>query len=376
MNRLTALLLLLLLGACQSATRSSLEEFCEPLYAPTYATGFEILGSEHHKSTLIRVQNPWQGVEGFEERMLFIAREGEEPPQGYTGPVLREEAERVVCLSSSYVAMLDCLKATERVVGVSGINFIHNPSILERRHEIGDVGYEGELNYELLVALDADLVLLYGVSGPSTMESKLRELEIAYLYMGEYVEQHPLGKAEWMVLIGECIGERTKAEEYFATIPPQYEQWREVAAATTTRPRVMVNTPYGDSWFMPWKSSYSAHLIADAGAEYLYGEKNTSNASQRIDTEEATLLMAQADHWIDVTGIENHEELQRRYPHFRNLRCVQQGEVYNNDRRRSPAGGNDYWESGVVNPHLVLRDLVKIFHPELVEEDFYYYRRL
>lgn len=367
---------LLFAAACRPAPQSSMEEFCKPRYTPVYAAGFEILGSDSHASTLIKVRNPWQGVEQTEERMLFIARNGEEPPTGYAGPVLRGDAERVVCLSSSYVAMLDCLGATDRVVGVSGIDFIHNPEIQKRRHEVGDVGYEGHLNYELLVALDADLVLLYGVSGPSAMEAKLRELGIAYLYMGEYVEQSPLGKAEWMVVIGECIGERSAAETHFATLPPQYEHWRSVAATAPHRPRVMVNTPYGESWFMPWQSSYPARLIADAGGDYLYREKNTSNSSQRIDSEEATLLMAKADHWIDVTGVENREQLYSRYPRFKAFKCVESGEVYNNDRRRSPGKGNDYWESGVVNPHLVLRDLVKIFHPELVEEDFYYYRRI
>lgn len=367
---------LLLTVACRPAAQSSMEEFRKTLYKPEYALGFEILGSDNHASSLIKVRNPWQGVEGCEERMLFIARNGEEPPMGFTGTVLRGDAKRVVCLSSSYVAMLDCLGATDRVVGVSGIDFIYNSKIQKRREEVGDVGYEGHLNYELLVALDADLVLLYGVSGPSVMEAKLRELGIAYLYMGEYVEQSPLGKAEWMVALGESVGLRRAAETHFATLPPQYEHWRSIAATAGHKPRVMVNTPYGESWFMPWQSSYSARLIEDAGGDYLYREKNTSNSSQRIDTEEATLLMAEADHWIDVTGVENREQLCSRYPRFKEFECVKSGEVYNNDRRRSPGKGNDYWESGVVNPHLVLRDLVKIFHPELVEEEFYYYRQL
>mgnify|MGYP000759715201 CR=1 FL=1 len=88
------------------------------------------------------------------------------------------------------------------------------------------------------------------------------------------------------------------------------------------------------------------------------------------------LLTAEADVWLNVGNIPTLGELRTRYPKFADVRCVRQGAVYNCDRRITPAGGNDYWESGVVRPDLVLRDLIRIFHPELVSEDFYYYRQV
>jgi ABC-type fe3+-hydroxamate transport system, periplasmic component len=137
----------------------------------------------------------------------------------------------------------------------------------------------------------------------------------------------------------------------------------------------MINTPYGDSWFMASTRSYLARLIADAGGDYIY-RRNTSNRSLPIDLEEAYLLTAEADVWLNVGNIPTLRELRTRYPKFADVRCVRQGAVYNCDRRITPAGGNDYWESGVVRPDLVLRDLIRIFHPELVSEDFYYYRQV
>lgn len=385
MKRSRKLLLILLagllLGACQREPRPSLDAYTIELYAPAYASGFSILGcadttaTTTRKSSLIRVRNPWQGVEG-EERMLFIARNGEAVPQGYSGPVLHGDARRVVCLSSSHIAMLDAVGATDRVVGVSGMEFVQNPKIQMRRHEVGDVGYDGNFNYELLVALDADLVLLYGVFSPNAMEAKLNELGIPYLYVGEYVEQCPLGKAEWMVAVAECVGLRREAEAHFSTIPPQYDHWKTLAATTSRRPKVMLNLPYGDAWFMPWRSSYTARLIADAGGDYLYREEQKTTGSATIDQEEAVLLTAEADVWLDLNELQDRATLCRRYPRLANLACVKRGELYNNNRRANPHGGNDLWESGVVTPHLILRDLVKIFHPELVSEDFYYYRKL
>jgi len=123
-------------------------------------------------------------------------------------------------------------------------------------------------------------------------------------------------------------------------------------------------------------TSYVARLIADAGGDYIY-KKNTSNHSLPIDMEEAALLTAQADVWINVGNVNSVDDLRRQFPKFSQMPCVQLGKVYNCDKRRVLGGGNDYWESGVVHPDIVLRDLIKIFHPELEsDKEFVYYRKL
>ncbi len=367
------LLLLLLATAC-GRRGASADDFTVPVYTPRYASGFEIVGAQGAASTIVKVRDPWQGAEGVETR-LFIAREGEEAPAGFDGQVLRGDAQRVVCLASTHVAMLDAVQAVETVVGVSGIDYITNEYIASHRDRIGDVGYEGNIDYERLVGLDPDLVLLFGVNGASTMEPKLQELGIPFVYVGEYLEESPLGKAEWMIAVAETVGRRAAAETVFAPIPERYDSLKErVAATVLDAPSVMLNTPYGDSWFMPSTASYVARLVTDAGGHYIY-EKNNGNASLPIDPETAVLLTAAADMWINVQAA-SLDDLRRRFPKFADTRCVRNGYVWNADRRTNAAGGNDFWESGVVCPDLVLRDLVKIFHPELVGEEFVYYRKL
>ncbi|MDU7591783.1 MAG: ABC transporter substrate-binding protein [Bacteroides sp.] len=275
-----------------------------------------------------------------------------------------------------HIAMLDAIGETGRVVGVSGIDYISNPDIQARRDSVGDVGYEGNINYELLLSLDPDLVLLYGVNGASSMEGKLKELDIPFMYVGDYLEESPLGKAEWLVALSEVIGKRAEGEKVFAEIPVRYNVLKKkVADNILDAPSVMLNTPYGDSWFMPSTESYVARLIKDAGGDYIY-KKNTGNASAPIDLEEAYLLASQADMWLHVGMANTLDELKAACPKFIDTRCFRGGQVYNNNARTNAAGGNDYYESAVVNPDLVLRDLVKIFHPELVEEDFVYYKQL
>lgn len=368
------LLLALVFAGCRGKS-SKLADFDKPLYTPEYASGFEIVGAENAASTIVKVHNPWQGAEGVESALL-IARDGETVPEGFDGQVLEVDAQRVVAMSSTHIAMLDAIGDVGRVVGVSGIDYISNPDIQARRDSIGDVGYEGNINYELLLSLDPDLVLLYGVNGASAMESKLKELGIPFLYVGDYLEESPLGKAEWLVALSEVVGKRAKGEQVFADIPVRYNALKQQVADTVLdAPSVMLNTPYGDSWFMPSTENYAVRLITDAGGDYIY-KKNTGNASTPIDLEEAYLLAAEADMWLHVGMANTLDELKAACPKFADTRCFRNGYVYNNNARTNAAGGNDYYESAVVNPDLVLRDLVKIFHPELVKEDFVYYKQL
>ena len=377
-QRLTHTLILcaILWCTCSCTSSGNIDDYNMAVYTPTYATGFRIVGAEGKQSTIIRVTNPWQSADEV-ETMLFIARGGEKAPNGFRGQVLQGDAKRVVCMSSSHIAMLDAIGAVESVVGVSGKNFITNPYVVAHQRTIADVGYDGNMNFELLVAQQPDIVLLYGVTGACTMESKLDELDIPYIYVGEYVEEDPLGKAEWLIALAEIVGLRQQGLTYFSELPQRYEQLKSmVAAAQTPAPKIMLNTPYADSWFMPSATSYIARLIADAGGDYIY-QQNTSNHSLPIDLEQAALLTTQADIWLHVENINSLDDLRRQLPKFAHMPCVQRGEVYNCDKRRVTGGGNDYWESGVVHPDVILRDLIKIFHPELEsDKEFVYYRKL
>ncbi len=353
----------------------NLADFNNPLYTPSEASGFSITGKDGSESTLLTVSNPWQGADSVAS-YLFIARAGDEAPLAFDGQILDGEAKRIVTTSSTHIAMLDALGASDRIVGVSGINFITNPAIQQRREDIADIGYEGNFDYEALLASDPDVVLLYGVNGANSMESKLRELDIPYIYIGDYLEESPLGKAEWIVPIAEIIGERQKGEETFEAIASRYNELKKkVADNAVDAPSVMLNVPYGDSWFMPSADSYMARLINDAGGNYIY-KKKTGNTSMPIDLEEAYTLASQADFWLNTDQMTSLSTLGAKCPKFKDTRVFRNGSVYNNTLRTNAAGGNDFFESGITNPDVILTDLITIFHPELSNDSLYYYRKL
>ena len=367
------LLCLLFLASCVYNKKTSLEAFKQDVYTPEYATGFKILGAKNAQSTLIQVSNPWQGAKNV-TMSYFISRNGELPPTGFTGPTIPAGAQHIVCMSSSYIAMLDAVGQVDRIVAVSGINYIANPYILAHKDSIKDMG--PEMNYELLLGLKPDVVLLYGIGDAQTaVTDKLKELAIPYMYVGEYLEESPLGKAEWLVALSELTDSRDKGIDVFREIPKRYQALKDLTASVEQRPTVMFNTPWNDSWVMPSTQSYMVQLVTDAGADYIYKE-NTSNSSAPIGLETAYGLIQKADYWINVGTASTLDELKNMNPKFADAKSVRNKTVYNNNLRITATGGNDYWESAVVRPDVVLRDLIHIFHPELVSDSTYYYRHL
>jgi iron complex transport system substrate-binding protein len=341
----------------------------EPLYTPRYAKGFTIERDKANSTRYLVVKNPWQGADNI---TLFYP--------------INTPAQRIVAMSSSYVAMLDAIGCTERIVGVSGAQFISTPRAVERigRGEIADVGFDGAFDFERISAMKSDLVLLYGISSEDKgISNKLKELHIPYIYIGEYLESEPLGKTEWVVALGYLCGREEEARALFAETESRYLAIRDKAHSTTHRPLVMLNTPYRDAWFMPPTESYMVRLIEEANGEYvLSGKRKTENGklstqSTPISLEEALLLAKRADFWLNVGHHRSLEGLRMATPLFGDVPAVRNQRVYNNTRRNTPNGGSDFWESGAVKPDVILADLVTILHGDTThKEELYYYEQL
>lgn len=339
--------------ACQP-TAEPLRDL-QTVYAPRYAQGFSVVTDG--RDTILRVTNPFQGQGESAEEL-----------------VLDRPIWRVVCMSSSHVAMLDRLNATDRVVGVSGLRFVSTPNI--DHSMVCDVGYDSNLNYELIAALRPDVVLLYGITGEnSTVSAKLDELGLRYIYLGEHVEVTPLAKSEWLVAFGYMCGLSQRAVAEFDSIAVRYESLCERVAECNTRPSVMLNAPYRDVWYVPSDDSYMVSLVADAGGRYVCAG-DSSHMSRPIDLETAYAAVSQADVWLNTNQITSLDELRRSNPRFADTPAVRCGRVFNNVARQNEAGGSDFWESGVVNADVVLRDMVEILHPEVLNHNLYYYIQL
>lgn len=361
-------ILALALLSCTS-TKESDNEALTPLYTPKYAKSFTI-SQDSLARKVLTITNPYQSDKPFEQR-VYLLGEGQAAPKGAIA--LHTPATKLSVLSASHVAMVDAVGAADRIVGVSGVRFLTNKAVRERAIEIG---YDSALNFEGIKAAGTEVMLLYGLYGDqSSMTTKLTELGIPYIYIGDYIESSPLGKAEWIVAIAAVCGVQERGEEYFAALEERYNALKQSAAQYSAHPRVMLNTPYNDSWFMPPVRSYAVQLITDAGGEYIYPQ-NDSAESKPISLEQALLLASTADVWINVGQTESLKQLKAENPKFSTVSAVVNRRVYNNTKRTTESGGSDFWEGGAVNADILLADMIKLLHHDAPTDSLYYYKRL
>lgn len=367
------LLFCALFCGCAHRSATVADDFTVPLFEPHYARGFRIMTSASGcASTIVEIYDPWQGARDVSMR-VFVSRGGESAPEGFRGVTVCAPVQRAVCMSSSYVAMFDAIGCAESVAGVSGRDFISCEYVRNNPDKVADVGWDTSLDFERVVSLRPDVMLIYGIDGADTsLTGKLDETGIPYIYIGDYVEQSPLGKAEWAAVIAELCDCRGRASALIESESRMYDSLKRSVMAVGRRPAVIFNTPYRDVWFMPPAESYMVRLAEDAGGRSLFRGEGTS--SQPVGMEQAYAMLASADVWLNVSCA-SLRELRTLHPKIDELFSGRPlPPAWHNNRRAAPAGGSDFWESGVVHPSVVLGDLIKILHPELSDgsETIYY----
>ncbi len=342
-----------------------------------YATGFDVLERDGYR--IVRVFNPWQNSRGVTFSYVLVNGSAEVPDSLDHLQVIRVPVKRAITLSTTHVAMLHQLGAGSSIVGASGTGFIYAPALRSRIDSgmITDVGYDQGLNYETIVRLDPDVLFMYGVEGSErAVSEKLTELGIPVVFCGDYLEPYPLGKAEWIRFFSMFYGLEKQADRFFSGIDSSYRAMCDMVHGTAERPLVMTGLPWKDTWYVAGGKSYAAKLINDAGGDYLWRENRSAQAIP-LDLESVYARAVEAQIWINPGAATSLEELIRFEERFADLPVLKKGMVFNNNRRLTPSGGNDYWESGSVRPDLVIADLIRVFHPELLEDHaFIYYRQL
>jgi iron complex transport system substrate-binding protein len=198
------------------------------------------------------------------------------------------------------------------------------------------------------------------------------------MYIADYLEENPLGKAEWIIPFGEMFNKTEEAKATFDGIQSRYEALRDKAAAIADKPAVMLNAPYRDVWFVPGDGSYMVQLINDAGGSYVCAGEDSA-VSRPISGEAAYMAVSRADVWINPNQAASLEEVKTQNPKFADVRSIKTGRVYNATKRNTPGGGSDFWESGALRADRALEDLIICLHPEsdiVAGGETYYFEQL
>jgi iron complex transport system substrate-binding protein len=341
------------------------------VYNPRYAKGFSLRGLGD--TLILKVSNPWQFASEMEFNYILTPNASPDALNEIKTPVTK-----AVCMSTTHVAFISALDKTSCISGISGLKHVSDSAVIARGsdNKIVDVGYDTNLSYELIYSLAPDVVFAYGVQGEfSAVEKKLNELGIKVVYIGEYMEDSPLGKAEWIVAMSAFFDDRQHAEEIFGQMESNYVNTANLLDNIESRPKVMFNVPFADTWYLPGTESYMVKFVNDAGAEYIYPDNKGRN-SHPMSIEKAFDIAQNADFWLIGNNAKSLDDLKKTDPRMTDIPAFRNKKIYNSNLRANDYG-DDFWESGIVKPDIILKDLIRIFHPNLLpEHDSYYYRHL
>jgi len=342
-----------------------------------YARGFRIdTAAGYVRADVLK---PWQGKQLRQFRYLVTA-EGNKKDKMPGVLRIRHYPQRIICTSTTHIAFLEQLDELDKIVAISGKTLINNPYILKKtgKGEISDIGYDKNMDFEQIVRLHPDLVFLYGI-GPevTTTLSRLLSLNIPAVIVGDYLESSPLGRAEWIKFMAAFFGKEKEAVRWFDSLAIRYESARFIPGENHAKwPLVMTGLPWNEVWYVTGGNGMLAAFIRDAGGHYVWKDLEGADAVP-MEIEQVYRQAGTSDIWINCGTASSLQDILHTDDRLGLFAPVQTGHVYNNNARVNDHGGNDYWESGVVHPDLILQDLRHIFHPRPGDGyRLYYYRHL
>ena len=334
--------------------------------------------------TIVEVTRPWQGArENDTFRYVLHPRDQRSPAVAGADVVVGVPIDSIVTMSTTFLPHLDALGRIDTVEAVDSVAYAYNPAVhrMANAGELREVGSGRNVDIERLIVLDPDIVMVNSFGGDRDARPVLEEAGLPVVVSGDWVENRPLGRAEWLLFTSLFYDDLDQALERFREIEGSYGDLAEriearLAESTEDRPTVLVNAPYQGTWSVPGGESYMARFIRDAGGGYIWKDTERTG-SLFLDIENVYAEAGDADIWINPGVWSSLEQGAAEDERFTNFRAFQDGEVYNNNRRMGPGGGNDYFESGAMNPQRILADLISIFHPGLMPDyDRYYYQKL
>lgn len=275
---------------------------------------------------------------------------------------------RVMLLNASLVGYVAELGAEEKIIGVSSPEYIFSPKLNEMlvNDAVQNIGNEQKYDIEKIIALKPDVVFSNYIASFDNTYDLLRKNGIEIIFLDEYLERNPLKKAEYLLLFGKLLGKEKLANERLASISSAYNSLKSLAKKAQTSPKVLANEMYGNQWFLPGGRTALAQLIKDANAIYINAD-NTETKAVPMSFEEVLARAAEAKFWVNVGNHRAKKELLQINPNYAQMPAYQLGKLYTlSGRERGRA--NDFFESGVVRADIMLKDYIKIFHPELLPE--------
>lgn len=348
-------------------------------YEVTYARGFHISEIENGIK-IININSPWPNSESD---FVYALIPKDQPVTKmdlsvHVDAVIPIPVERLIVTSTTHIPALEALGAEEKLIGFPETKYISSPKtrIRVQNGEISELGSNELLNTEMTIALEPDLIVGFSIDGRNKSYQAIESTGIPLVYNGDWTEHTPLGKAEWIKFFAPFFQMESKADSIFKNIEASYLKSMKLAQSKQERPRVLSGALYKDVWYLPAGESWAAKFIEDANGDYLWKDtKGTGSLSLSLET--VLSVADDADFWISPSQFTGYLEMQKANSHYLNLKPFMEKRVFTFARTRGATGGLLYYELAPNRPDIVLKDLIHIFHPDLLpEHEPYFFKPL
>lgn len=378
MNKLSIpFLFLLLFGSFSGCKQEVSGEKGEVETLPLkYAKGFTIFRGKDFWE--IEVTQPWTGSD--QTFRYLVLEENAEKPAGEFSAFVQLPIEKIILTSTTQIPHLDLLNSTEKLIGFPQVDLISSPKAWEliNSGKVTDLGSGPSANTEMVIDLNPDFILISTLGEDLRYMDLLAQAGVPALINGEYVEQHPLGRAEWIKFTGVLLGKYEESVAVFETIETEYLEAEKLVEnlTETNRPTVLSGVMYQDIWYAPASESWGAQILKNAGGRYVFGDQ-PGTGSLQLNYEFVLENALETDFWIGSADFADLESMGKSEPRYQAFQPFKSGKIFTYTLKKGPKGGLEYFELGYMRPDLILKDLIKILHPNLLPAyELYFYRQL
>jgi iron complex transport system substrate-binding protein len=329
-----------------------------------YASGLSIV--KHEGYSVVTVSNPWPNAN---KSYTYVLKEknAKVPDSLQSYITIKVPLESVVVTSTTNIPFLEMLEVEDKLIGFPHTDYVSSEKTraLIDKGAVKNVGQNEKLNIEQLIELSPDLIVTFGVDNNNPMLDNLKKSGLTVLIQADWMEQSPLGKAEWIKLYGALFGKEDKAKELFDKIVDSYKQTQKLIADQPATATVLYGSMYEDVWYVAKGNSWVAEFMKDAKANYLWSDLK-GTGSEGLSFEKVLVKAKSADFWIASGSFKSLDEFGKTNPHYTEFDAFKSKNVYTFEGNIGATGGIVYYELAPSRPDLVLKDFIKIFHPDLL----------
>ncbi|WP_435132964.1 ABC transporter substrate-binding protein [Formosa sp. A9] len=361
----------LVLFGCKKQSKSTIPETHKAVAATPlkYAKGFSVTNYTGYK--VLEIFSPWPESD---QSFKFALVDKNSPvkvnvKQTEFNGIITVPVTNIVVTSTTHLPALDLLEASDKLIGFPGTDYVSSELIRARIDSgfVKELGKNEGINTEVLLSLNPNVVVAFGIDGNNRTLETVSKANIPVIYNGDWIEESPLAKAEWIKLFGALFGKEAEADTVFNTIETNYLNAKAIAATVTEQPTVLSGAMHKDVWYLPSGTSSEAELLSDANVNYLW--KNSTGAGSLALNFESVFTKAQnADIWLNPSYFGSYSDLKAANAHYAKFEAFKQKHIFTIANTQGATGGVLYYELGLSRPDLVLKDLIKISHPELLPE--------